>query len=181
MTTFIRHTEFLNVSNQDGVLLLDVRTPAEFQQSYFPQSINLPLQRLEVGVFDSTLLADVSRVLVLCGSGMRAKRAAEILSRTLDLPIHVLDGGIQALEPAALIHTDTSFVSIERQTQIVAGGLVLIALIAMQTISPWFALLAMFVGAGLVVSGVTNTCGMGMLLTRLPWNRAGTGSLSDAP
>jgi hypothetical protein len=30
--------------------------------------------------------------------------------------------------------------------------------------------LSAFVGAGLVFAGVTDTCGMGMLLARMPWN-----------
>ena len=33
--------------------------------------------------------------------------------------------------------------------------------------------LAAFVGAGLVFAGITDTCGMGMLLARMPWNRPG--------
>ena len=35
----------------------------------------------------------------------------------------------------------------------------------------WFGLSA-FVGAGLIFAGVTDTCGMGMLIARMPWNRA---------
>ena len=30
-----------------------------------------------------------------------------------------------------------------------------------------------FIGAGLVFSGVTDTCGMGLVLARMPWNRRG--------
>ena len=29
----------------------------------------------------------------------------------------------------------------------------------------------MFVGAGLLFAGLTDTCAMGMLLARMPWNR----------
>jgi len=28
------------------------------------------------------------------------------------------------------------------------------------------------VGAGLVFAGITDTCGMGMILARMPWNSA---------
>ncbi len=42
---------------------------------------------------------------------------------------------------------------------------------------PAFLGLAAFVGAGLVFAGVTDTCGMGLLLARMPWNRVeGTAS-----
>ncbi len=38
--------------------------------------------------------------------------------------------------------------------------------------NPLWALLPAFVGSGLVFAGVTDTCGMAMLLARLPYNRA---------
>jgi hypothetical protein len=31
--------------------------------------------------------------------------------------------------------------------------------------------LSAFIGGGLVFAGVTDTCGMGMLLARMPWNK----------
>jgi hypothetical protein len=31
---------------------------------------------------------------------------------------------------------------------------------------------AMFIGAGLTFAGVSNICGMGMLLAKMPWNSA---------
>jgi hypothetical protein len=40
-------------------------------------------------------------------------------------------------------------------------------------VSPWWCLLSGFVGAGLIFAGVTDTCGMAMLLARMPWNQAG--------
>ena len=62
-------------------------------------------------------------------------------------------------------------VSLERQVRIAAGSLVLLGAVLALTVHPWFALLSAFVGAGLVFSGVTDTCGMGMLLARMPWNQ----------
>ena len=32
--------------------------------------------------------------------------------------------------------------------------------------------LSAFIGAGLVFAGVTDTCGMGMMIAKMPWNRA---------
>jgi hypothetical protein len=48
-------------------------------------------------------------------------------------------------------------------------GAVLAALV-----SPWFIVLSGFVGAGLVFAGVTDTCMMAMLLSKLPYNRPRT-------
>jgi hypothetical protein len=38
-------------------------------------------------------------------------------------------------------------------------------------VHPAFIGLSAFVGAPLIFAGVTDTCGMGMLLARMPWNR----------
>ncbi|MEN9247837.1 MAG: DUF2892 domain-containing protein, partial [Gloeomargarita sp. GMQP_bins_69] len=62
-------------------------------------------------------------------------------------------------------------ISLFRQVQIVAGSLVLLGTILGATVSPWFLLLSGFVGAGLVFAGVTNTCALGMLLAKLPYNQ----------
>ena len=43
-------------------------------------------------------------------------------------------------------------------------------------VSPWFLVVPGFVGCGLIVAGVTDWCGMGLLLAKMPWNRAGGAS-----
>ncbi|HJZ53542.1 MAG TPA: YgaP-like transmembrane domain, partial [Gemmataceae bacterium] len=62
-------------------------------------------------------------------------------------------------------------VSLERQVRIAAGLLVLLGVVLALTIDPWFVLVSGFIGAGLVFAGVTDTCGMGLLLARMPWNQ----------
>ena len=39
---------------------------------------------------------------------------------------------------------------------------------------PWWIGLSGFVGAGLIFAGITDTCGMGLLLARMPWNNVGS-------
>jgi hypothetical protein len=62
--------------------------------------------------------------------------------------------------------------SLERQVRIAAGSLVLIGIALGWFVHPYFIGLSAFVGAGLVFAGVTDTCGMGMILARMPWNKA---------
>lgn len=62
-------------------------------------------------------------------------------------------------------------ISLERQVRIAAGSLVVIESVLAATVHPAFLALAVLVGAGLVFAGITDSCGMGMLLTRMPWNR----------
>ena len=62
-------------------------------------------------------------------------------------------------------------ISIERQVHIGAGALVLLGIILGFLVHPGFFGLSGFVGAGLIVAGVTDWCGMALLLARAPWNR----------
>jgi len=71
-----------------------------------------------------------------------------------------------------------AFGHFERQVRFVAGLIVLTGIL-LSLISPWFVLLSGFVGAGLMFSAITDTCGMGMMLARMPWNR-GPKTGSDA-
>ena len=57
------------------------------------------------------------------------------------------------------------------RAQITAGALVLLGTLLGALVSPWFLLLSGFVGAGLTFAGLTGTCGMAMLLARLPYNQ----------
>jgi hypothetical protein len=61
--------------------------------------------------------------------------------------------------------------SLERQVRIAAGSLVLTGAVLSQVVHPWLIGLSGFVGAGLIFAGITDTCGMGMLLARMPWNK----------
>ena len=67
-------------------------------------------------------------------------------------------------------------ISLERQVRIVAGALVLIGTLLGFFWNRFLLGLPAFVGGGLLFAGLTDTCGMGMLLARMPWNRAGAKS-----
>ena len=73
-------------------------------------------------------------------------------------------------------------ISLERQVRIAAGSLVVLGTALGAFVHPGFLALAAFVGAGLVFAGITDTCGMGLLLARMPWNRVeSTGSCPSLP
>ena len=54
---------------------------------------------------------------------------------------------------------------------IAAGLLVLIGSLLGFFWHPYFIGISAFVGAGLAFAGITDTCGMGMMLARMPWNQ----------
>jgi rhodanese-related sulfurtransferase len=83
-----------------------------------------------------------------------------------------VEGGTLACVEAGLpVVRGKKAISLERQVRIAAGSLVLIGVLLGWLVHPALAGLAAFVGAGLVFAGLTDTCGMGLLLARMPWNR----------
>jgi rhodanese-related sulfurtransferase len=153
-----------------GILVLDVRTSAEFEACHIPGSYNLPLEQLrEHGQALST--SSVPLVLV-CRTGSRAREAQVLLHSAGREGIDVLDGGIAGWEQARLpVERGRARWSLERQVRGVAGGLVLSS--ALGGLLGWRPLgaLAAAVGGGLLYSAITDTCGMAELLGRLPYNR----------
>ncbi|MEO7934540.1 MAG: rhodanese-like domain-containing protein [Chthoniobacterales bacterium] len=159
--------------------LLDVRTPAEHAEVHVPGVHLAPLDRL-----DPAQLADVNGfakdqpVFVLCRSGSRAKQAAEKLEKNGFTHCEVVEGGTLAWAEAGLPvnRGTTSVMSLERQVRIAAGAIVLTGALLAQFVNPAFIWLSGFVGAGLMFAGITDTCAMGMLISKLPWNQRGCGS-----
>lgn len=154
------------------VRVLDVRTPGEFGNAHIQGSYNVPLDQL--GEHAAELRSTRARTVVLvCQSGQRAGRAEAVL-RAAGMPnLHVLEGGMNEwLSRGLLAARPRPRMSLERQVRIAAGAIVASSAIAALAVSPLWALLAAAVGGGLVFSGLTDTCALGMLLAKLPYNRA---------
>lgn len=154
-----------------SVSLIDVRTPIEYREVHVASARNLPLDKLSVDQISNTV-GSVPELYVICRSGSRGQQACEKLAGGGMTNVINVAGGTQAWDAAGLpVVRGQKAISLERQVRIAAGTLVLIgALLGMFYNPLWFGLPA-FVGAGLVVSGLTDTCGMGLLLARMPWNR----------
>lgn len=154
------------------VRLLDVRTPGEYESAHIPGAYNVPLDTL--GEHAQEIRATVSEPVVLvCQSGARARRAEEVLKDCTMGNLHVLDGGMSGWIAAGhAVNRGPERLSLERQVRIAAGSLAAAGALLALLANPLWALLPAFVGSGLVFAGVTDTCGMAMLLARLPYNRA---------
>ena len=48
--------------------------------------------------------------------------------------------------------------------------------IGLKFVDPAFIWLSGFVGAGLMFAGITDTCAMGIMIAKLPWNQRGSAS-----
>lgn len=164
--------QFENEYKPDAaVQCLDVREPAEYAQSRLE---NFSLCSLSSLSEKTVAPLDKSKTTyLLCRSGNRACQAAERLEKIGFTDVRVIEGGLGAFESAgkALIKGASKVWSLERQVRFTAGALVLAGIVLAWAVHPAGIFLALFVGAGLVFSAVTDTCGMGMMLARMPWNR----------
>jgi rhodanese-related sulfurtransferase len=153
---------------RDEHVLIDVRSPHEFATEKVPGARNIPLGDLEE---QCGVLAEQPNLVLVCASGMRAQKARDILAER-GIPAQVLEGGVKAWAQHGLPLQKgmASGISIERQVRIVAGFLAAMGGFLAILVHPWFAALSAFVGCGLVFAGVTDTCGMAMVLAKLPYN-----------
>jgi len=174
MATSIPPQQLAEIHRSDQeVELLDVRTPAEFREMHVPFAKNAPLDRLEPKQIAAARSGRPNEPLyVICLSGGRGQIACEKLIAA-GLNVVNVEGGTLAWSAADLpIVRGKKAMSLERQVRIAAGSLVVIGCAVGYFVHPLGYALAAFVGGGLVFAGVTNTCGMGMLLARMPWNQA---------
>jgi len=153
------------------VRLLDVRTPGEYESVHIPGAYNVPLDTLAEHALEIRSAASGPVVLV-CQSGARAKRAEEALKQCSMPNLHVLEGGVNGWTAAGHpVRRGAVRMSLERQVRIAAGLLAATGGALALAVSPLWALVPAVVGSGLIFAGVTDTCGMAMVLSRLPHNR----------
>lgn len=160
------------LSTDQKLVLIDVRTPSEFGQVHVPEAQNLPLGE---NISEKLAHQKEQHIYILCHSGGRACKAAELLAREGFLHCVVVEGGTQAWVesgfPVVRPVGAKTIMSLERQVRIAAGALVLLGVLLGFAITAKFFLLSGLVGAGLIFAGITDYCGMGLLLARMPWNR----------
>lgn len=159
-----------HLGGRDAPRVLDVRSPAEFEAVHIPGSYNVPLDTLTEHRDELRAHLDEDVVLV-CRSGNRAEQAERALAEAGMPNVRVLDGGILAWEQSGgAVNRGRQRWDLERQVRLVAGSVVLAAGLGSVAV-PALTWLATAVGAGLVVASLTDTCAMGTLLSKLPFNR----------
>ncbi|MEU4099349.1 rhodanese-like domain-containing protein [Streptomyces tanashiensis] len=150
--------------------LLDVRTPGEFRTVHIPGSYNVPLNTLREHRAELRSHLDEEVVLV-CRSGQRAREAEQALAQAGLPNLRVLEGGMNAWEAAgAVVERGPERWDMERQVRLVAGSIVLVTGLA-GILVPGVHLVGTAVGAGLTYAALSNSCAMGVLLSKLPYNR----------
>lgn len=153
-------------------LLLDVRTAGEFARVHAVGARSMPLDALDPAAA-SSLRSDGDPLYVICHSGTRAAEACRRLAAAGVAPVYCVEGGTSAWEREGMPveRRDGGVISLDRQVRIAAGSLVFLGTVLSWLVHPAFGAIPAFVGAGLVFAGVTDFCGMALLLAKMPWNR----------
>ncbi|MCA9078856.1 MAG: rhodanese-like domain-containing protein [Planctomycetaceae bacterium] len=154
--------------------LIDVRTPVEFREVHADVARNVPLDALDPHAVMKERNGSSERPLyVICRSGARGAKAQQKFVDAGYTNVINVEGGTEAWVSEGLPATrGKKAMSLERQVRIAAGSIVFAgAVAAMVTGNVYLAGIPAFVGAGLVFAGVTDTCAMGMLIAKMPWNQ----------
>ncbi len=154
--------------------LLDVRTPGEFAAAHVPGAQLIPLDDLDPAAFGQRRGGVETPVYVLCQSGGRARKAIEKLERAGVRGCVLVEGGTQGWMEAGLpVNRGRSgTLPLMRQVQITVGFISAAGAALALGVDPLFAIIPLVMGCGLLFAGITGTCGLALLLAKMPWNRA---------
>lgn len=155
--------------NSKDVLWIDVRDPEEFESEHVPQSINIPLSTLNEKLPELCQTHSGKKIVFLCQSGNRAKRALEIWNQNSTEPACIFEGGIfqWKLDGHDIFKSKLPII---QQVQLTVGILLVLFSISVYMISIYFLIPIFFLGFGLSIAGFTGFCGLAKLLVKMPWN-----------
>jgi rhodanese-related sulfurtransferase len=155
-----------------GPVYIDVRTPQEFESVHIAGARNIPLPDLHTYVDELKALSQERSLMLVCRTQNRVKIAYEYLTNNGLTNCEILDGGITAwVDQGKPVIKGQQRISLEGQVRAIAGGLILIGIASGFLVHSGFFVLPAIVGAGLLHAGLTDSCLMGMMLSKLPMNR----------
>ena len=159
------------LDSEVGVDVVDVRSPAEYQSMHVTPARNIPLDRLDRTAVAAVRTGNLVKPLVfICHSGKRSLQACERLIAAGEVEVKTLEGGTVACVQAGLpITRGRKSISIPSQVSMITGGLSTLGAIG-SFWNPLWSVLPALMGAGLLYSGITDSCMLGNILSKMPWN-----------
>lgn len=162
--------QFRECQKDPAHCVIDVRDRAEYAAGSEAQ-VCWPLNEISSSTLSNFVkeqkLDPNQTVVLLCARGMRASQAAEKLRPLIPNPIAVVEGGHAALAEASGVKPP---MSIERQVRITAGIIVLTGIFGSLLIHSLMIIISIFMASGLIFAGITDWCGLGLLMMKMPWN-----------
>jgi len=165
------------IANGERLRIIDVRTPIEYQEVHLDLAQNIPLDRLNLKELMESGFGIASEPLyVVCRSGSRGAQACQKFNNAGYSNVINIEGGTLAcVREGIAVTRGKKSVPLHCQVQIITGTMVMAGvLLAIFLSNQNWLLLSLAMGAGLTFSGLTNTCAMGVILARMPWNQVPT-------
>lgn len=153
-----------------GAVLVDIRGADEYAREHIAGAQHMPMEQLSsTGMANS----DANAVIFHCNSGNRTVMNATVLDNCASCDVFILEGGLDGWRKAGLpvVKDAKQPLELQRQVQIGAGSMILLGVILGTTVAPGWYALSGFVGAGLIMAGVTGFCGLARMLLVMPWNK----------
>ena len=165
--------QLAKIADQQRIDLVDVRTPIEYREVHAEQARNVPLDSMDPhAVMNGRNGMAEEPLYLICRTGNRSSKACQKIANAGFEQVINVEGGTAAWDEAGLpVVRGKKAISLERQVRIAAGFLVLLGAVLGLFVHPYLIGISAFVGAGLMFAGITDTCGMGMMLAKMPWNR----------
>lgn len=157
-------------SGNTSVDFINVCTVPEYNEKHIPGVRSVPIDTLEKHLNE---FKNKQTIYVHCRSGNRARQAIEKLEK-LGITAELVNvaGGLDAWDKAGYETRSYSHkMPLMRQVLLAAGTLVVSGVVLALVVDPLFVFLSLFVGGGLMFSGITGWCGMSYLLAKMPWNK----------
>lgn len=174
MVSTISCQEFAPLSKKGGFDMIDVRTRPEFYEVHAVGALCVPLDTLHPEMIMASRGERAKEPLyIICRTGGRSSQACSAFAKAGFDNVVNIEGGTLAWVAAGLsVNRGTKMMmSLERQVRIFAG-LMIVAGTFLARMNPWFLVVPGIVGASLAFGGLSNSCGMGVLLAKMPWNKS---------
>lgn len=167
-----KHPHSVSSSSGTTSVLIDVRTPKEYEEVHIPESRNIPLPDLHKFLDELKILSHERPLTLLCRTQNRVKIAYDYLTNNGVSNCRILEGGItEWVKSGKPVIRGRKGISLEGQVRAIAGSLVVLGVALGVIVNVWFLLIPALVGIGLIHAGLTDSCLMAMLLSKLPMNR----------
>ena len=159
-----------NWLDNDQVILIDVRQPAEHRSQKIDKAKLIPLD--EICKEKLPEIGD-KKLVIHCQGGKRSLSACQkLLNENLDIEIYNLEGGINSwCSSGCGGDKANNFLPLDRQVQLVIGLLVVISVFLSFFVSINFLILTLIIGLGLVFASLSGICMLANLIAKMPWNR----------
>lgn len=156
-----------------GVTLIDVRDWPEFAGGRIAGSRLIPLAQI---TSRSNEIDRSREVHLICRTGRRSAEAAKHLESLGFENVVNVTGGFEAWKKENLPfdRDEKAPWSIERQVRFTAGLIVFVGVLLSIFVHAYFIIVPAFIGFGLAFTATIDWCGMGILISKMPWNRRTT-------